>query len=233
MKFKVGDRVRAVKSCTGNTLIINKTGTIKLFAGNGDLGVEFDENICGHDLHVWGRCKDGHGWYCPDDILEPAYENIKVGKKYLVKCFGKENGNVIEITKITGSEVYYRTLVGVNEHVNMFQIGSEFHKGLTSYIDNKIVITTDGKTTTAKMYDGKKFIKSAKAVCSPDDEFDFNLGATIALERLTGHVHGQLESTVEEKPKFNFDGASFKEVAELIGSMTTLVDKLDSFGKTR
>ncbi len=219
MKFKVGDRVRAVKPCAGNTRIINKIGTIRIFAGNGDLGVEFDENICGHDLHVWGRCKDGHGWYCPDDILEPVCDNreIEVGKKYIVTDGACENGNVIEITKIIGSEAYYRTLVGTNAYSNIFQIGSDFHKGLTPCVDNKIVITTDGKTTTAKLYDGKKFIKSAKAKCSPDDEFDFGIGSALALERLMGNPDATLP---EEK------APTFKESLEFIDKLTTLVDKL-------
>ena len=50
----------------------------------------------------------------------------------------------------------------------------------------KIVITTDGKTTTAKLYDGRKTIREAEAVCSDSDTFDFNIGAGIALARLTG-----------------------------------------------
>lgn len=50
----------------------------------------------------------------------------------------------------------------------------------------KIVITTDGKTTTAALFDGKNKLKSAKAVCAPEDEFDFTTGAKIAFERLTG-----------------------------------------------
>ena len=50
--------------------------------------------------------------------------------------------------------------------------------------DRKIVITTDGKTTTAKMYDGKKLVKSAKTDCHPDDDFDFERGAGIAISRL-------------------------------------------------
>ena len=62
---------------------------------------------------------------------------------------------------------------------------------------NKIVITTDGKTTTAKMYDGKKFVKSAKAVCSPDDKFDLGIGSALALERLVGNPKATFE-----KPKF-------------------------------
>lgn len=49
---------------------------------------------------------------------------------------------------------------------------------------DKIVITTDGKTTTAKMYDGKKVVKTAIAKCSPEDEFDIMTGTMIALSRL-------------------------------------------------
>lgn len=58
-------------------------------------------------------------------------------------------------------------------------------RGLKLDINNKIVITTDGITTLARLYDGNKVIKSAEAKCSPDDEFDFLTGAKIAFERLT------------------------------------------------
>lgn len=49
----------------------------------------------------------------------------------------------------------------------------------------KIVITTDGQTTLARLYEDKKIVKTAKAICSPDDEFDFIAGAELAFERLT------------------------------------------------
>lgn len=55
------------------------------------------------------------------------------------------------------------------------------------YLDTsnqKIIITTDGKTTTAKKYDGKTVVKTAVAKCSPDDKFDFDTGAKIAVDRL-------------------------------------------------
>ena len=51
--------------------------------------------------------------------------------------------------------------------------------------EQKIVIKTDGKRTTAVLYDGKKRIKEASTVCSDDDTFDFMTGAKIACERLT------------------------------------------------
>lgn len=57
--------------------------------------------------------------------------------------------------------------------------------------DNKIVITTDGKTTLARLYDGKKVVKTAKAICAPEDEFNFMAGAELAFNRLT-----------ENKPKY-------------------------------
>lgn len=65
--------------------------------------------------------------------------------------------------------------------------------------NQKIVITHDGKMTTAKFYDGKQVIKTAKAKCNPSDEFDFNVGASIAFARLTD----QTENTIEEG--FDFD----------------------------
>jgi hypothetical protein len=62
----------------------------------------------------------------------------------------------------------------------------------------KIVITTDGKTTTAKMYDGKSCIKVSEARCCPSDAFDFQTGAKIAFNRLFG------------EPKNEFDWDAFK-----------------------
>ena len=56
---------------------------------------------------------------------------------------------------------------------------------LVPAVDKKIVITTDGKTTLARLYEDKKIVKTAKAKCSPEDKFDFIAGAELAFERLT------------------------------------------------
>ena len=50
--------------------------------------------------------------------------------------------------------------------------------------DEKIVITTDGKATLARLYENGKVTKTAKAECSPSDKFDFAVGAKLAFERL-------------------------------------------------
>jgi len=48
----------------------------------------------------------------------------------------------------------------------------------------KIVITTDGQTTYARYYIGKRVAAEAVAKCHPSDKFDFDVGACVALHRL-------------------------------------------------
>lgn len=63
--------------------------------------------------------------------------------------------------------------------------------GLAETFNHKIIITSDGKETLARMYDGKTVVKSAKAICCPDDTFDFKTGAELAFDRL-----------IRESPKY-------------------------------
>lgn len=65
---------------------------------------------------------------------------------------------------------------------------------LVSNNQQKIIITTDGRVTKATMYEGKQRIKVATSTCHPNNEFDFNKGAAIALERLTGYTCGKIEN---------------------------------------
>lgn len=123
-KFKIGDRVKAINVVEGNKCVLNKVGTI-VKTCNCTLGVEFDDNINGHEFGESNdKYKGGHCWWCRES----------------------------DLVKVVCSD--------------------------------KIVITTDGKTTTAKMYDGKEVVKTAIAKCSPEDEFDFETGAKIAFDRL-------------------------------------------------
>lgn len=63
---------------------------------------------------------------------------------------------------------------------------------------NKIVVTTDGETTTARLFSGKELVRSATAKCSPRDEFVFETGAALVLARLLG----QEKKAEPEAPKF-------------------------------
>ncbi len=69
-----------------------------------------------------------------------------------------------------------------------------------SFPTQKIVITTDGVETLARLYEGDKVVKKATAKCSPDDTFDFNVGAKLAFERLMN------EAKKKEEPQKYFNG---------------------------
>ena len=119
-------------------------------------------------------------------------KKFKVGEVYRVGI-GKGKGDHIKITGVTilpGEWAKYEceTVFGSSNPIKVFFGGSIFAERLepAEKSERKIVITTDGKTTTAKLYDGRKTIREAKAVCSDSDTFDFNIGAGIALARLTG-----------------------------------------------
>ena len=63
--------------------------------------------------------------------------------------------------------------------------GDDWIEGLAD--DFKIVITTEGNTVLARLYEGKKVLEEAKATCSKDDKFVFATGAQLAFDRLLGN----------------------------------------------
>ena len=119
-------------------------------------------------------------------------KKFKIGEVYRVGSDGAEKGNSIRILGVCGTpgggtDYLYETIQGMGPQYSGFYFSSDFARGLELVeSERKIVITTDGKTTTAKLYDGRETIREAKAVCSDSDTFDFNIGAGIALARLTG-----------------------------------------------
>lgn len=65
--------------------------------------------------------------------------------------------------------------------------------------NDKVVITTDGVTTKATLYSKNTKVRTATAKCSPDDEFDFAVGAKLAMERLYSE---KIEPKTEPAPKY-------------------------------
>lgn len=86
--------------------------------------------------------------------------------------------------------------------------------------NEKIVITSDGKTTLARLYNGKRVVKTAKAACAPDDAFDFETGAKIAFERLVGKFTETVSFKKGDRVRIiaNTSGHNFQ-----IGSVVTIV----------
>ena len=90
-------------------------------------------------------------------------------------------GKVMTISCIKG--YYYKMEEDCRENCGVgWAWNDEIIDGLAD--EHKIVITTDGEITKARLYNGKKLEKTATAKCSPEDEFDFKMGAKLAFERL-------------------------------------------------
>ena len=62
--------------------------------------------------------------------------------------------------------------------------GYWYEQELEPVSGQKIIIYTDGKTTTARLVEGKKTIKESVAKCAPDDDFNFETGARLAFDRM-------------------------------------------------
>ena len=94
-------------------------------------------------------------------------------------------GRVMTIESVTSHT--YRMLEDIGElsPESGWVWGDDWIEGLAD--DFKIVITTEGSTVLARLYEGKKVIDVAKATCSKDDKFVFATGAQLAFDRLLGN----------------------------------------------
>lgn len=116
---------------------------------------------------------------------------FKVGDKII----GKEHNGYPITNDRTVVEVIERDLARTFNPLRVRVLDGTF-KGYDYWVDpnkfkfynppcpEKIVITSDGVTTKATRYLDDKWVSEAVATCSPEDEFDFNVGAELALERL-------------------------------------------------
>ena len=156
----------------------------------------------------------------------------KIGDKVRVRddlrleeVYKMDNGTdydsvVFEMLKLKGKEATILTYTDSNKYLISEDGGcwnwtDEMFSGL-AVSRPKIVITTDGKTTTAKMYKGKKLLKAAESSCSPEDTFDFAVGAKIAFDRLMKNV----EIVILQKAKFTrLKMGFFMEIANVSGQI--------------
>lgn len=92
-------------------------------------------------------------------------------------------------------------------------------------------VTTDGTTTHAVLKEDGKVVKRAQAVCSPDDEYSFETGARLAVDR----VFGKDEKCAEEKgaahePKFKFNIGDVVRVVDSGKTYTLYDDIMQQYG---
>lgn len=121
---------------------------------------------------------------------------LKIGDK--VRCirsdkYRKLDGKIGTVVEVAG----YIIGVDFDEDIDGHTLGGNARMGHGWYMPSyfleyigrvnaytKVVITIEGKTTTAKMMKGRVFVAEAKAKCSPYDTFDPLVGAQVALQRL-------------------------------------------------
>lgn len=135
---------------------------------------------------------NGLGFWYDESMFElaPKKPRFKVGDKVKAKTgapYGiTTNGWEGTVTRVDD------TMISVLGVPFRGEFGAEVDPKYFDLIEEKqpqkIVITTDGKTTTAVLYNGKQRIKEAKATCAEGDEFNFNYGAALALSRLNGLI---------------------------------------------
>lgn len=75
-------------------------------------------------------------------------------------------------------------------------------------------VTSDGTTTHAVLKEGGKVVKRAKAVCSPDDEYSFETGARLAIDRVF-----RKDEAEKKEPTYKFN----------IGDHVVVTDKNEAF----
>ena len=79
------------------------------------------------------------------------------------------------------------TQIGCGHFNNIDDVNCFSSSRFEAFIDNQtIIIHVKDNETIATLKQGKEVIKSAKAKCSPTDEFNFEIGARLAFERLVG-----------------------------------------------
>ena len=106
------------------------------------------------------------------------------GVVYLIaKAVADVCGLVFTVTECNETMRYY-SISGLNRFGEKTEL-QLIEELLEPVCDARILITTDGKVTLARLYEDGEVKKSARAECSPDDTFDFSLGAKLAFERLT------------------------------------------------
>lgn len=114
---------------------------------------------------------------------------------------------VNDMDKYVGREaVISRTYSGTRE-VKLEGICWTYDVRYLEPVNPKIVITTDGQTTCARYYIGKRVGAEAVAKCHPSDQFNFDIGAHVALHRLLDQIgSSQLDEELLQYVQPPFDG---------------------------
>ena len=226
-KYKVGDKVRIVSEW-GEGCLQNPDGYMDKWLGK-IMTIRGVTKNCGKLAYkMKERLEEnrGLGWCWNEKCIAGIANKFNVGELYKV---GDESllevGNIIEITCVDSDRVYYKTIIAVDggKIRDSFNTRSSFAKNLIPYAEEneKIIIIRDGQNVTARKYVNEQLVNSAVARCAPDDSFDFDIGARIAVHRLLN-----IKEVSDDEQTNMFDSMTFEQATEIIDKMTNLVAEL-------
>lgn len=109
-------------------------------------------------------------------------------------------GEIVRLKRNCGGEHHVWVAEYLDGHDFWYVHESDMKPFKTTIVPQKIVITTDGKTTLARLFDGKTMVKRAEAKCAPSDTFNFGVGAELAVKRLIGE-NPVTEPVTDSKPE--------------------------------
>lgn len=157
-------------------------------------------------------------------------KNYKIGDRVVIEECNVEHiapfaGKTGVIVAIDGCDPKYRYRVKPDNFTCSFGIFCGVKGYAPEEKEEKIVITHDGKTTTATMYRGDmKHVGTAR--CCPEDTFDFKYGATLAMERMMEEVEKWDKARADEESGWRVVNRPVK-----VGDYIRLTHKWFSFNK--
>lgn len=201
-KYKVGDKVRVRSDLVvGKLYYMDDKRESNSFVEN---MVDFRGKVVKiTDIRCGQYGIEGSIFRWTDEMFEPV-SKFKVGDYVIGNSVGRygvtTKGWIGEVTKIDGNYIYVKGRLGCTPGAgDGFCVNPE-HFDLYNTRNQKIVITVDGTTTTARLYENDKVVKSAQAKCNPEDKFDFNVGARLAFDRLVGE-----KTETKEEPSLKLE----------------------------
>lgn len=208
-KFKIGDKVRVldgsnIRNYTGgwyeymNKYVGKEYTIVKVCTFQGRTSYNL-ENCRNENIPFMVKF-DERGLELAEDKDKFKVGDMVIGNEYADGTYGiTKSGWKGQVVNVNASGTFDARGIG-------FTNTATFHCLLPECFDlveTKVVITYVENMTIAKYYENGNCVKTGVAKCSPEDTFDFGIGAKIAFNRLFGFVEPILNNT--------FDWESFKK----------------------
>lgn len=112
------------------------------------------------------------------DMIEAVVSDVKDSKIDLTNCKFK-NGN------------------DSNKDITFWNLDEDYFELITPQLPKIVISPKKNGKVSAVLFNGDTYVKHATAKCSPDDTYDFNIGAKLAFNRLMG-----IEDKPQEQPLY-------------------------------